>query len=182
MMLSKFEQVCNEKGSEVLENELRSSPIPRVFCITMHIQQRFGRRLYPIPPLNWIKGKKRISGILYVNTIPRTKQRVQEEILFLPLSLSLLFFLSLSFFFSTTSFVPRMRLTIHQKGFQNISRIQRIEESKWRIFVEGFWFFNRRNSVRWNRNSRIPRNLPFFDADNFKRRLFPMRKFTSILT
>ena len=97
-MLSKFEQVCNEKGSEVLENELRSSPIPRVFCITMHIQQRFGRRLYPIPPLNWIKGKKRISGILYVNTIPRTKQRVQEEILFLPLSLSLLFFLSLSFF------------------------------------------------------------------------------------
>lgn len=98
MMLSKFEQVCNEKGSEVLENELRSSPIPRVFCITMHIQQRFGRRLYPIPPLNWIKGKKRISGILYVNTIPRTKQRVQEEILFLPLSLSLLFFLSFSFF------------------------------------------------------------------------------------
>lgn len=101
-MLSKFEQVCqgNEKGrSEVSENELRSSPIPRVFLYhDAYIQQRFGRRLYPIPPLNWIKGKKRISGILYVNTIPRTKQRVQEEILFLPLSLSLLFFLSFSFF------------------------------------------------------------------------------------
>lgn len=54
----------------------------------------FGRRLYPIPPSNWIKGKKRIVGHsirLYIYIYPRTKQRVREEILFPPLS-SFLFF------------------------------------------------------------------------------------------
>lgn len=75
----------------------------------------------------------------WIHFVPRTTTMLSREILTLLRKFHrffFLFFLSLSFFFSTASFVPRMRVTTHQKGFQNISRIQRIEKSKWKIFAE----------------------------------------------
>ena len=96
----------------------------------------------PLPPSNSLFLPVHVSAISgYISYLLLPPPPLSREILTLLRKFHrffLLFFLSLSFFFSTASFVPRMRLTIHQKGFQNISRIQRIEESKWRIFVEGF--------------------------------------------
>lgn len=61
-MLSKFEQVCqgNEKGrSEVSENELRSSPIPRVFLYHDAYTTTIWSAALSNSPFELDKGKKK---------------------------------------------------------------------------------------------------------------------------